>query len=105
LTESLHLVLSSMSDGEIIRNGWWKIGTDKAWDAGYQSLARCLNNTHKLLVPALSDADESIASERGSAAGESSDEELSCTDLLERCKLSQLPENGVKTHGASSSGA
>jgi hypothetical protein len=67
-------------------------------------------------VPALSDADESIGSERGSAAGESSDEELACTDLLEamlaidpavaqRCKLSQLPENGVKTHGASSSGA
>jgi hypothetical protein len=72
-----------MSDGEIIRNGWRKIGTDKAWDAGYQSLARCLNNTHKLLVPALSDADESIASERGSAAGEFSDEELACKDLLE----------------------
>jgi hypothetical protein len=47
------------------------------------SLARCLNNTHKLLVPALSDADESITSERGSAAGESSDHELACTDLLE----------------------
>jgi hypothetical protein len=82
LTESLHLVLSSMSDWEIIRNGWRKIGTDKAWDAGYQSLARCLNNT---------------------AAGESSDEELACTD--ERCELSQLIETGVKTHGASSSGA
>jgi hypothetical protein len=83
LTESLPLVLSSMSDGEINRNGWRKTGTDKAWDAGYQSLARCMNSTHKLPVPALSDADESIASERGSAAGESSDEELACTNLLE----------------------
>jgi hypothetical protein len=52
-------------------------------DAGYQSLARCLSNTHKLLGPVLSDADESIASERGIAAGESSDEELACTDLFE----------------------
>jgi hypothetical protein len=25
LTESLHLVLSSMSDGEIVYNGWWRI--------------------------------------------------------------------------------
>jgi hypothetical protein len=83
LTESLHLVLSSMAVGEIIRNRWRKIGTDKAWDAGYQSLARCLKNTQKLLVPALSDANESIASERGSAAAEASDEELACTDLLE----------------------
>jgi hypothetical protein len=100
----------------MIRKGWRKTGTDKAWDAGYQSLARCLNNTHKLLVPALSDADESIASERGSAAGESSDEELACTDLLEATlaidpavtsalQALTAPENGVKTHGASSSGA
>jgi hypothetical protein len=34
-------------------------------------------------VPALPDADESIASEHGSSAGESSDEEQACTDLLE----------------------
>jgi hypothetical protein len=85
-------------------------------DAGYQSLARCLNNTQKLLLPALSDAHESIASKRGSAAAESSDEELACTDLLEATlaidpavasalQLSQLPENGVKTHGTSSIGA
>jgi hypothetical protein len=72
-----------MADREIIRNRWRRIGTDKAWDAGYQSLARCLNNTQKLFVPALSDANESIASERGSAAAESSDEEQACTDLLE----------------------
>jgi hypothetical protein len=72
-----------MSDGEIIRNGWRKSRTDKALDAKYQSLARCPNNTHKLLMPALSDADEIIAPERGSAAGVSSDEELACTVLLE----------------------
>jgi hypothetical protein len=28
LTDSLHLVLSRMSDREIVRNGWRKIGTD-----------------------------------------------------------------------------
>jgi hypothetical protein len=72
------------------------------------------STTHKLIVPALPVADESIASERGSSVGESSDDELDCsTDLLEAMLVvdpavaSALQaftstQNGVKTQGARS---
>jgi hypothetical protein len=83
LTESLHQALSNFADGEIIRHGWQEIGTNEAWDARFLTGAEVLNAENKLFAAAPPDNDESVVSERGSSNGESGDEELACSDLLE----------------------